>query len=439
MLVKMNGADDGGQSVGNMLKPYMTRGDIQIIGATTNEEFTKHMLPDKAFCSRFSILNIKEPTKAATKEILTGMLPIETAFFKREVQEELVDKIIALSDKYALEYANPRKSINMLELACAYSRVFEEKKQVVDPEDIINSIKLRYNIYISDDKIRDTKEGFKQVLGQEDAVNQIMRDLDIVDAEITDPQRPALSMLFCGPSGTGKTFCAEIIAKTFFGSEENIVKLNMGEYSSEMDVSKLVGSAAGYVGFDTEPALIKGVREKPCSIILFDEIEKAHRSVQKTLLNILDKGEMQDNKGNRVSFRNNIIIFTTNLGCTHETGHATGMGLVKISAETSDKARVEKAIKDYFSPEFLGRLDDIVYYKGLTKDVLSQLVDRYVNEYKSRSVKEEVRSLELSDADKETIYKEAKVETQGARGIRKAVQKQLAKMYHDAKLKEEKE
>lgn len=204
-----------------------------------------------------------------------------------------------------------------------------------------------------------------------------------------------------------------------------------------MDVSKLVGASAGYVGFDSEPALIKGVREKPSSVVLFDEIEKAHSSVQKVLLNILDKGEMQDNKGNRVSFRNNIIIFTTNLGCTHESGKSTGMGLVKLSAEASDKARIEKAIKGYFSPEFLGRLDDIVYYKALTKDVLNQLVDRYVDEYKSRTTKNDIKSMELSEADREKIFKEANVETQGARGVRKAVQKRMAELYHEYKEKKE--
>lgn len=203
----------------------------------------------------------------------------------------------------------------------------------------------------------------------------------------------------------------------------------MGEYSTEQDVSKLSGSAPGLVGYDDEPQLIKDIRQKPNSVVVFDEIEKAHPAVQKILLNILDTGEMRDNKGNKISFRNNIIIFTTNLGCTHDTGKATGMGLIKTTTG-SGKNDILKAIKNYFSPEFLGRLDDIVYYESLTKDVLETLVERYFKEYIDRSTKDEVKSIVLSEEDKDEIFKEAQVETQGARGIRKAVQKKIAELYH---------
>lgn len=407
----------------------MTKGQIQVIGCTTAEEYTKYILPDKAFASRFHEVKINEPTKEATKKILEGILPVETEYFKKDIQNELLDKVIELSDKYALDQANPRKAINMLELACAYCRVFEEKRQKVDVEDVINSIKLRYNIYISKNKLSDTRKGlFERLLGQDNALNQVLRNLQIVDAEITDPERPCLSMLFCGPTGTGKTETCKIIAKYFYGSEEDLVKVNMGEYSTEQDVSKLSGSAPGLVGYTDEVQLIRDVRQHPNSVIVFDEIEKAHPSVQKILLSILDTGEMRDNKGNRVSFRNNIIVFTTNLGCTHDTGKAIGMGLVKTTVG-SGKNDIMKAIKNYFSPEFLGRLDDIVYYDSLTKDVLDKLVNRYINEYKSRSTREEVKNLVLTDADIEDIFKNANVESQGARGVRKAVQKKIAEMY----------
>lgn len=200
------------------------------------------------------------------------------------------------------------------------------------------------------------------------------------------------------------------------------------EYSTEQDVTKLTGASAGYIGYDDEPELIKGVREKPNSVILFDEIEKANVSVQKILLNILDKGEMTDNKGNRISFRNNIIIFTTNLGCTHETGKATGLGLVKTTVG-SGKNDILKAIKNYFSPEFLGRLDDIVYYDSLSKEIINQLIDRYFVEYTSRSTRDIIKNLSLSEEDREEIIADAKIESEGARGVRKSVQKKIASMY----------
>lgn len=248
-LSNLGGSTDGAQSAGNILKPYITRGDIQLIGCTTNEEYTKYILSDKAFASRFHEIKIEEPTKEATKKILEGILPIETEFFKKEIQEELIDKIIELSAKYTLDQANPRKSINMLELACAYSKVFEEKRENVNIDDIIESIKLKYNIYISKDKLTDTKNGlFEKLLGQDDALNQVLRDLKIVHYNITDIERPSLSVMLCGPTGTGKTETAKIIAKYFFGSEDNLVKINMGEYSAEMDVSKLTGASTGYVG-----------------------------------------------------------------------------------------------------------------------------------------------------------------------------------------------
>ena len=187
-----------------------------------------------------------------------------------------------------------------------------------------------------------------------------------------------------------------------------------------MDVSKLVGASSGYVGYDDEPALIKGVREKPNSVIVFDEIEKAHKSVQKILLSILDTGMMNDNKGNAISFRNNIIIFTTNLGCTKDTGKSTGMGFVK-SKVNKDNTAIQKAIEDYFSPEFLGRLDDIVYFNPLTNDIAEALINRYLTEYKEKSD----ITVDFTKEDVNEIIQAADIETRGARGIRKAVRKQI--------------
>ena len=179
------------------------------------------------------------------------------------------------------------------------------------------------------------------------------------------------------------------------------------------------------VQYEDEPALIKGVREKPNSVILFDEIEKAHKAVQKVLLNILDSGEMQDNKGNRVSFKNTIIIFTTNLGCTKDTGKTTGMGFIKTkNSNEAGRTEVIKAIEDYFSPEFLGRLDDIVYFNTLTNNIIKTLIDRYLTEYNRAG---DV-SVVFTDEDIQNIIKTADIETRGARGVRKAVRKQMVEV-----------
>lgn len=428
-MMESGGSAEGSQSVGQMLKPFLTRGDIQMIAATTNEEYTKYITKDKAFASRFHEVKIAEPSRKAVKAILEGLMPVESEYFKKEIQMELIERILDMAEMYSLDQANPRKSINMLELACAYSRVFEEEKRVVDVNDVIDSIRLRYNIYISENKVDDTKEElFKVLLGQDNALNQVVRNLRMVDAGITDIDRPAMSMLLAGPTGTGKTETCKIIAERYFGSEDCLVKVACGEYSDSLAASKLTGASAGYVGYDDEPALIKGVREHPNSVVLFDEIEKASKEVQKVLLNILDTGVMTDNKGNKVSFRNCVIIFTTNLGCTKDTGKAVGMGLLKTKEE-GNSSNIMKAIENYFSPEFLGRMDDIVFFNPLSVDIAEQLITRYLEEYNNRSK----LNIEFSADDIADVVKASEIETRGARGIRKAVRKKLVEVLENKK------
>lgn len=422
-LMNLGSGSDGSQSVGNLIKPYMTRGEISIIAATTSEEYTKYILPDKAFSSRFFEVKIQEPNNSEVKEILKGLLPVETDFFKKDIQLELVDRVIDLANKYTINDANPRKSIKMLELACAHAAVFEAQKKEVTIENIIEAVRLSYNTYISKNKLEDTrKELFTTLLGQDKPLNQILRDLKLVEMGVVDEDRPLYSILLAGPSGTGKTEACKIIAKNYFGSEENLIKVNCGEYGNETDATKLTGSSAGYVGYDDEPALIRSIRERPNALVLFDEWEKAHKSVQKVLLNILDTGEMKDNKGNKVSFKNAIIVFTTNLGCNKDTNKAVGSGLIKTVKDTSNQ--IEKAIQDFMSPEFLGRLDDIVYYNPLTDDIYDVLINRYLDDYNKRSG----LNVSFDESDLKRIKEESKIETQGARGLRKAVRKQICEV-----------
>lgn len=202
VFIKLGSGQDDAGGAGDIIKPYITRGELQMIMCTTNEEYTKYILPDKAFSRRFTQVLVQEPTDEDLREILKGMLPVETEYFKKSLQLELIDEIIDLTKKYSLDLANPAKAINMLELACAYSRVFEEKKETVDLHDVIESVKLRYAIYISDEKMKDTKESlFKKLLGQDKALNQVCRDLTVVDKGLYDPEKPMFSMLFAGPTG----------------------------------------------------------------------------------------------------------------------------------------------------------------------------------------------------------------------------------------------
>ena len=420
MLVNLGDSSDGATSAGNIIKPYITRGELRMILATTNDEYTKHILPNKAFARRFHEVKINEPTAEETREILIGLLPVETKFFSREIQLDLVDRIINLASKYSLELANPAKSINMLELACAYSKVFEEKNTEVIVNDIIQSIRLKYDIYISENKYADTqKELTTFLLGQDEPLKQVCRNLRVVERNIVDTDRPMMSMMFCGSTGVGKTEACKIIAKNFFGSEKNLIKINCGEYNDRTATNKLTGASAGYVGYDDEPELISQIRQHPNSLVLFDEIEKAHPDVMKILLNILDGGEMTDNKGNHVSFRNAIIVFTTNLGCTHTTGKNVGMGVVK-TMEDKDR-NIMSAIRGFFTPEFLGRMDDIVVFNSLTNDIAETLIERYRKQYCETADID----VQLNEDDIKAIIKDAKIETAGARGLKRAVRKQL--------------
>jgi ATP-dependent Clp protease ATP-binding subunit ClpA len=419
-MVKLGDAE-GASNAGNIIKPYITRGELQMIWATTDDEYTKIIDKDKALARRFHKVNISEPSKKETREILLGILPSLEEFFGKKGSEELVDKVIDISEKYTLDQANPAKAINTLELAFANSKVFSEEGEIVFTQDIMDAIKIKYDINISDNKTADTAEELRSfLLGQEEPISKVINNIRFVEKGLVDLEKPLISMIFAGPTGVGKTETAKIIANRFCGSEKNLIKVNMGEYGTEMDVTKITGSAPGYVGHEDDSGLVAMIKQYPNSVVLFDEIEKAHPKVFDTILNILDTGEMTDNHKNRVSFRNAIIIFTTNLGYDKDFAKAKGVGFVKHKTEMSDiKSEVEK----HFRPEFINRIDDIIVFNGLTKDIAATLIERYKNDYLTNmETKEE---LVFTQEDIDNIVKVAEIEVYGARGLKRAVRKQL--------------
>jgi len=431
-IVKLGDGTDGANNASNILKPYITRGEIQILGATTEDEYAKHILPEKAFARRFHKINISEPTDAETLKILEGISPVETEFFGKSSSEELREKIVTLSNKYTLDQANPAKAINMLELAYSYSKIKSTDSTDLSIDDIIKSIGLKYDIFISKDKYNDTKTELNTVLlGQEKALDKVCNLLSAVNVGLVEPKKPLASMILAGPTGVGKTETARIIAKNFFGNENNLIKMNMGEYSDRSSVTKLIGSDPGYIGSDEESELVSGVKQHPSSVILFDEIEKAHPDVLKILLSILDEGEMTDNHKNHVSFRNTIIIFTTNLGYGEEKICTDSMGDV----DDRDTDELPDAIKKWFSTESLGRIDTIVSYSNLTAEIGKTLIERY------RILFNDISKLDITfnDEDVDSIIEMSNIEKFGAREIKKNVKRKMLEKFTINSNKPEKE
>ena len=425
MLTTGDSADGGGNTMGNILKPYLSRNEIQMIMATTSAEYDKHILPQKAFAERFHKVVVNEPSVAETKAILKLVADKSGEFFDKKYTDDLIDSIVTLSTSYSIDEANPRKAITLMDLAFSYSKIFNSTVTEVSVDDIIEAIRIKYDIKISKTKYSDTESKLKEViLGQDDAIGKILKNLKMVDAGLCDPEKPLLSMILAGPTGTGKTEACKQIAETYFGSKNNLIVVNCGEFSAEMDVSKITGAAPGYVGHDNETAFIRQIREKPNSLVLFDEIEKAHPAIMKVLLKILDEGEMTDSHGNRLSFRNAIVVFTTNLGYTNKD--LDGGSMIGFAQNNSQDAarnkKIMEAIKKHFTPEFLGRIDDIIIYDRLSDEVVRVLIDRYIKFFNEIARSE----ISFSEEDYEEVSKNAKINTAGARGLKKAVRLKMS-------------
>ena len=404
-------------NIANMMKPFIGRGEITVVGATTNDEFNKFTNEDKAWSRRFRKVNVKEPSREETIAILNCIKPVNDEFFTKEMKEELIYKIVDLSYKYNLELANPDKSIQLFELAYAEARLAHREDREISVDDLINAVAYQYNIKIIKNKALTTEKSLKEtLLGQDEALDKIVKNLKAVERGVVDKNRPQSVMFFVGPTGTGKTEAAKIIARTFFGQEDALVKINCNEYSDQLGYSKLVGSSAGFVGYNDGTDLINSVKRKPACVVLFDEIEKAHPSVFKSLLSILDEGVMKDAKGDAISFKNTIIIFTSNIGFSDNEG--TGSSLVDEVAMTEKKLR--EKLEKVFAPEFIGRLNDLIMFKALDKAISKTLIDRYRDEFAANSE----TSVVFKEEDYEAIIKNANIKKLGARIVKDYTRKQ---------------
>ena len=476
------GDAEGAMSAANILKPALARGEIQIIGATTINEYRKHIEKDTALERRFQPVMIDEPSIEESVEILNGIKDYYENYHKVKISNEIVEQAVRMSERYITDRFLPDKAIDVIDEAG--SRVNLKNKELYelmlvnerlgiidteleelnnsgnenpDYEKIANlrSEKLRLesdkvrceaaskDIEITFDDIAAVIEGWtkipvhrltedeteklldletrihERVIGQEEAVSAVARAIRRGRADITTKKRP-VSFIFAGPTGVGKTELVKTIAEVMFNNEEALVRIDMSEYMEKHAVSKLIGSPPGYVGYDDAGQLTEKIRRKPYSVILLDEIEKAHPDVFNIFLQILDDGRIADSHGKIVNFENTIIVMTTNSGSefsANKTGFARDV-------EVTMKDNVDKSLKEFFRPEFLNRIDEVVVFKPLTKPELRQIIDLLLKDI-SQKISEKNATITVTDAAKDLILESGYDVKFGARPLKRAIRSLL--------------
>lgn len=474
------GAGDAEHSMNaaNILKPSLSNGEIQLIGTTTLKEYRKYIEKDSALERRFQPVLVEEPTVDETIEIIKGIKKYYEDFHKVTITPDIIEKTVKMSEKYIHDRFLPDKAIDLIDEACSkinlankalfelevikndLKKVAEEKEEAVSSDSIeeyqkaadlktkecnlierMNAIEkdLKPSILTVQDvaevierwtKIPVTKiteaetekllnleaNLHKHVISQDDAVNAVAKAIRRNRAGLQSSKRPP-SFIFVGPTGVGKTELAKALAYEMFGSEDNIIRIDMSEYMESHSTSKLIGSPPGYVGYDDAGQLTEKVKRKPYSIILLDEIEKAHADVFNVLLQVLDDGKLTDSQGNTVNFENTIIIMTSNAGSNLNTN---SIGFGNQAQEGSDK--MLSALKDLFRPEFLNRVDETIAFKPLTRNELLQIVDLLLTKTQEALDTKEIK-LELNNEAKEYIVSKGTDLKYGARPLRRAIQK----------------
>ena len=483
------GAAEGAVDAANILKPSLARGELQLIGATTLDEYRKHIEKDAALERRFQPVMVNEPSKEETKLIIAGLRDKYEAHHKIKITDEAIDAATELSYRYITDRFLPDKAIDLIDEAAskvrlrAYTapddlkeleeqidKICKEKEAAVNCQEFENAAKLRdeenklreelrvrksqwqeknvrSNEFVSAEDIADVVASItgiplkqltqteserllnmeeilhKRVVGQNDAVVAVSKAVRRGSAGLKDPKRPIGSFIFLGPTGVGKTELCKALAESLFGDENAVLRLDMSEYMEKHSVSRMIGSPPGYVGFDDGGQLTEKIRRKPYSVVLFDEIEKAHPDVFNLLLQILEDGILTDSKGRRVDFKNAVIIMTSNVGARKITEKKSSLGFAssELSLKNEEiKEEVMKELKNLFRPEFLNRVDDIIVFHKLSLDDVSEIARKMLEGLSERT---KGLGIEL-DFDDSAVKKIAELgydESYGARPLRREI------------------
>ena len=474
------GDNEGTMNAANILKPSLSRGEIQVIGATTFKEYRKYIEKDSALERRFQPVTVSEPTVEDTITVLKGIKQYYENFHRVKISDDMLRECAVLSERYINDRFLPDKAMDLLDEACActsirtpeieefdalneelkkHEKLVEDYEQKSDPdyeiiakekgeilriqnrlkeveetlknvqvteEDISKVIELWTGIPANKiaqteyDKIKHLKEALsKRVIGQDEAVDKVAKAIKRTRVQLSKRRRPA-SFIFVGPTGVGKTELVKVLGEELFDATEPLIRVDMTEYMEKHSVSKLIGSPPGYVGFDEAGQLTEKVRRRPYSVVLFDEIEKAHPDVMNILLQILDEGRINDSQGRSVSFENTVIVMTSNAGSTDRD---TGVGFNKTDSDIA-KDKAMKALRDFLRPEFLGRIDEIVVFNPLTEENYAGIAGLMLDEMKS-PLEEKHISLRYTDEALKTIAHKAYGQKLGARDIRRVIRNEV--------------
>ncbi|MCK8606683.1 ATP-dependent Clp protease ATP-binding subunit [Apilactobacillus ozensis] len=491
------GGAEGAIDASNILKPALARGELQTIGATTLDEYQKHIESDQALARRFATVMVNEPTPEQTKQILSGLRPKYEKHHHVKITDEAIDEAVKLSTRYISNRFLPDKAIDLMDEAAAkiridsmgksnrlaakqkeLNRLSRQMELAIENQEFEKAVQIRQAEKKLQDELENLKERaekknqtendnysltetgedianivhewtgipvnqmtksdsaklvnlekilHKKIVGQDEAVSAIARAIRRARSGLKNPNRPIGSFIFLGPTGVGKTELAKDLAETMFGSKDDMIRVDMSEYMEKYSTSRLVGSAPGYVGYDEGGQLTEKVRQHPYSVVLFDEVEKAHPDVFNLLLQVLDDGYMTDSKGRKVDFRNTLLIMTSNLGATALRDKKT----VGFGAESADEnsfeamsSVIKAQLKKHFKPEFLNRIDETVIFHSLKKPQIRQIVKLNLKDLIAR-VEEQGIEIKFTPAAIDVIAKAGFDPEYGARPIRRAIQTQV--------------
>ena len=428
------GGASGSLDAANMLKPALARGEIQCIGATTLDEFRKIVEKDGALDRRFQKITVEHTDIQQSITILKRLKDNYEKYHGITYTDEAIEACVKMSERYITDRCLPDKAIDVMDEAGSMVRLRSPHKSAdVTAEDVASVISNMTGIpsgKVAETeggrllKMRDKLKG--RIIGQDEAVDKVVKAIQRNRAGIKDPEKPIGTFLFFGPTGVGKTQLAKSLAEYLFDSEENMIRLDMSEYMEKFNISRLIGAPPGYVGFEEGGQLSERVRRKPYSVVLLDEIEKAHPDIFNLLLQIMDEGRLTDSNGRVVSFRNTIVIMTSNVGSREldEYGKGVGFSTSKTNIEGNRKSVLEKAVKKAFPPEFINRVDEQVFFSPLQKDDMRKIIDIELKGLKQR-VKEAGFTLVVTPSAKQFVAEAGFDPSYGARPLKRAIQKYI--------------